>query len=184
MDTGPVVEHGGTSARLRCAYPAPYPEVRVAAPNPAYAQLLLEDYAGMVSELTAINQYLYHHFVLEPVNEEVAELLECISLVEMYHLELLGEAILKLGVDPRYWTLQSGNSTCYWDASFVFYGTSLCDRLTADIASEWAAIANYREHQRRINDPYVEELLERIILDELHHIQLFNHALAKHCQVR
>ena len=33
-----------TPAVFKCAYPAPYPEVRVAGPNLKYAQLLLEDY--------------------------------------------------------------------------------------------------------------------------------------------
>lgn len=50
---------------LRCAYPAPYPEVRVVAPNRQFAELLLEDYAGAISEFTAINQYLHHYFTLK-----------------------------------------------------------------------------------------------------------------------
>jgi bacterioferritin len=64
--------------------------------------LLLEDYAGAVSELTAINQYFYHHLVFEDKYEDLAELEECISIIEMMHLELLGETILMLGVDPKY----------------------------------------------------------------------------------
>ena len=39
--------------------------------------------------------------------------------------------------------------------------------LAADIAGEWAAIAYYRDHQQRIADPYIKELLERIILDSI-----------------
>ncbi|HHV08286.1 MAG TPA: bacterioferritin [Firmicutes bacterium] len=171
-----------TPAIYRCAYPAPYPEVKVTAPNPYYATLLLEDYAGQVSELSAINQYVYHHVVLEPDFEEVADLLECIALVEMHHLEILAETILMLGVDPRYRTIAKNETEQYWDASFVYYGTSLCDRLTADIASEWAAIANYRRHQNMINDPYIRNILERIILDELHHIMLFNQMVDKYCR--
>ena len=171
-----------TPAIYRCAYPAPYPEVKVTASNPYYATLLLEDYAGQVSELSAINQYVYHHVVLEPDFEEVADLLECIALVEMHHLEILAETILMLGVDPRYRTIAKNETEQYWDASFVYYGTSLCDRLTADIASEWAAVANYRRHQNMINDPYIRNILERIILDELHHIMLFNQMVDKYCR--
>lgn len=168
---------------FKCAYPAPYPQVRVTATNPLYAKLLLEDYAGVVSEITAINQYLYHYFVLEEVNEEVADLLECVSLVEMHHMELLAETIRLLGVDPRYRVIHDSREI-YWNATYVFYGMDLCDRLTADIASEWAAIAAYRDHQRRIADPYIKELLERIILDEYHHIKLFNEALQKYCVIK
>ncbi len=171
-----------TPAVFKCAYPAPYPEVRVAGPNPKYAQLLLEDYAGMVSELTAVTQYIYHHFVLEDENREVADLLSCIALVEMHHQEILAQTIKMLGVDPRYRTIERNNTERYWNATFVFYGTSLCDRLAADVASEWAAIANYRKHQRMIDDPYVKKILDRIILDELHHVVLFNQVIEKYCQ--
>jgi len=155
--------------------------VRVAALNRQHAELLLEDYAGVVSELTAINQYLHHSFTLKGINEEAADLEECISLVEMHHLELLAETIKLLGVDPRYRTFRN-NQEIYWNAANVYYGYSLCDKLAADIASEWAAIAAYRDHQQRIGDPYVKELLERIIQDEYHHIRLFNEVMQKYCK--
>ncbi len=170
-----------TPALYRCAYPAPYPEVRVVRQNPVYARLLLEDYAGVVSETSAILQYNYHHFVLENQYSEVADLLACVSLVEMHHQEMLAETIMMLGVDPRYRVFTVTNEEKYWDASYVFYGIGLCDRISMDIASEWAAIANYREHQRMIDDPYIKELLERIILDELHHITLFNQVMQRYC---
>jgi len=166
---------------FRCAYPAPYPSVRVTAPNRQYAELLLEDYAGVVSEFTAINQYLHHYFTLAGINEEVAELEECISLVEMHHMELLAETIRLLGVDPRYRVIRNSQEI-YWNATYVYYGFSVCDKLAADIASEWAAIAAYRDHQQRIGDPHIKELLERIIQDEYHHIRLFNEAMQKYCK--
>ncbi len=167
---------------LRCAYPAPYPPVRVVAPNRQYAELLLEDYSGNVSEITAVKQYLYHYFVLKGTNREVAELMECVSLVEMHHMELLADTIRLLGVSPRYRVFRNSQEI-YWDARYVYYGFTLCDQLAADIAAEWAAIAFYRDHQQRIADPYIKELLERIILDEYHHIKLFNEAMQKYCKV-
>ncbi|HHY40978.1 MAG TPA: bacterioferritin, partial [Syntrophaceticus sp.] len=94
------------------------------------------------------------------------------------------ETIYQLGVDPRYRIIEKDNAEKYWDSSFVFYGTALCDRLTADLAGEWAAIANYRRHQNMIKDPYVKRILERIILDELHHVVLFNQVIEKYCQPR
>lgn len=170
-----------TPRTLRCGYPAPYPPVRVMAPNRLYAELLLEDYAGAVSEITAINQYLYHHFVLQELNKEVADLLKCVSFVEMYHMELLAETIKLLGVDPRYRVFKDSREI-YWSATYVYYGLSLCDRLAADMAGEWAAIAAYRDHQSKIADPYIKALLERIIMDENHHIKLFLEALLKYCK--
>ncbi len=51
----------------------------------------------MVSELTTISQYFYHHLVLRGVNNVVAEILKGIAIVEIKHLELLGEAKLNSG---------------------------------------------------------------------------------------
>ncbi|HUW63636.1 MAG TPA: ferritin-like domain-containing protein [Spirochaetia bacterium] len=170
-----------TPEMLKCAHPSPYPVVRVAGSSRDYAALLLVDLAGAVSELTAITQYLYHHFELKGTDDEVAELERCIALVEMHHLDLLAETIRLLGGEPRYRTLQDGREA-YWCADRVYYGYSLCDRLTADIAGEWAAVEQYRRHQKEIRDPFVKELIERLITDEYFHIRLLNEALRKHCQ--
>ncbi|WP_027366004.1 ferritin-like domain-containing protein [Desulfotruncus alcoholivorax] len=171
-----------TPALFKCAYQAPYPEVRVVKPSAYYAQLLLEDYAGQVSETTAITQYLYHHYVLEKEYKEIADLLSCIALVEMHHQEMLADVIIKLGADPQYRTIGPNNVETYWSASYITYGTALCDRISADIAGEWSAIANYRRHQSIIDDPYIKAVLERIILDEMHHITLFNQVLYQYCR--
>ncbi|MCL2337526.1 MAG: manganese catalase family protein [Firmicutes bacterium] len=165
-----------------CTSPGPFPDVRVKGPNLQYAQLLLDDYAGQVSETTAITQYLYQHRALEPENQEVSDLLLCVSMVEMHHQEVLGDLIVKLGMDPRFRTIGPNNVETYWDASYITYGTGLCDRIAADIASEWAAIASYRKHQSLINDPFIKAILEKIILDELCHINLFNQVMCKYCQ--
>jgi bacterioferritin len=164
----------------RCALPENYPEPKVTGPNRYYAQLLLEDYSGAVSELTAINQYLYHYFTFWH-HKELAELEECISIIEMKHMELLAETIQLLGVNPEFRVL-TGNHPVYWTASFVYYGIEICDKLDADIAAEIQAIENYRIHQRLIDDPCIWQLLERIIMDEEHHLRLFQEAKAKYCR--
>lgn len=149
-------------------------------PNRFYAMLLLEDYAGTGGELTAINQYFYHHLAFEDDYEELAELEECISIIEMYHLELLGETIKLLGVTPKLRTI-TNNAVFYWKANYVYYGNEICDMLAADIAAEKSAIVRYRQHHKLIDDPHIKELLERIIKDEEHHLKLFRDAALKHC---
>ncbi|MGI6485048.1 MAG: ferritin-like domain-containing protein [Tepidanaerobacteraceae bacterium] len=175
-------EENSDDPGCKCSYPAHYPEIRVSGPNIQYARILLEDYSGEVSEFTAIAQYVHHYFVLQSINREIAELLECISFVEMRHLEILGKIISMLGVEPRYVTIGQNNMEKYWDSSYVFYGVSLCDRITSDIAGEWAQIANYRKHIKMIDDPYIRRILERIIMDELHHIDLLSRASQKYCR--
>jgi Mn-containing catalase len=70
-----------------------------------YAQLILDDYAGKVSETTAIMQYIHHHMEMEtiPSWQEVSDLEKGISIVEMLHMEMLGEIIIHLGASPCYY---------------------------------------------------------------------------------
>lgn len=178
-DQAPAQNNNEHLARW-CALPEPYPEIKVVRPNRYFASLLLEDYAGTISEMTAINQYFHHYLMFEEKYYDLAQLEECISIIEMFHMELLGKTIRALGVDPQYRTI-TNNQRVYWNASYVYYGDAICDRLAADIAAEQGAIRQYRLHQQLIGDPYIKDLLERIIMDEEHHLNLFREAARKHC---
>ncbi len=152
----------------------PYPEVRVEEKNPYYADLLSQDYAGSVSETTAVMQYSYQHFDKFKENKGFAEIIAEIAEVEMKHLELLGETIKLLGKEPVYKTCESERGDCvFWTGDNVFYKTDLKDMLNADINSEKNAIKNYEHHKMLINDKYIKEMLSRIILDEKRHVQIF-----------
>lgn len=159
--------------RIVVTAPGPYPEPAVTAISPEYAALLLEDYAGQVSELTATTQYIYHHLVVPEGYEWIGDLLEDTAVVEMRHLELLGETIRLLGADPRYYA-QDG---VYWTARYVAYREGLREQLEADIEAERAAIAQYERHYGLIADPHIRRLLARIIADEQLHLFLFRWAL-------
>ncbi|MGE5397936.1 MAG: ferritin-like domain-containing protein [Chitinophagales bacterium] len=163
-----------------CAAKGPYPEVRVERLQPYYARLLMEDHAGLVSELSAITQYLYHHHLLESKYPDVADLLECIAVVEMTHMELLGTAIVKLGGKPKYSSPKFFFNK-WWQGSFVYYGCKICDMLDMDIKSEYDAIAQYKKHIQKIDDSYIKQLLNRIIRDEEHHIKLLKEKKEKYC---
>lgn len=160
----------------RFADPSPYPEIRVTAPNTSYAQLLLDDYAGAVSEFTAVNQYMYHHFVTKGSNNDVARLFEKVAITEMRHLEMLAGLILLLGQNPVY------RSPRYlWNPRMVYFGNDFSGRLKADLDAEHKAIQNYQARIKMIDDPYVKNILGRIILDEKVHIELFKAAIEKYC---
>ena len=152
----------------------PYPEVKVEEKNPYYADILSEDYAGRVSESTASFLYSYQHFNTFNTNEKFSEILEQISIVEMKHLEMLGKTIKLLGKEPVYKTCEASRGDCImWTANYVDYSTSLKDMLKVDIYSEKTAIKTYEHHKRIINDKYIKQMLDRIILDEKRHLEIF-----------
>ena len=86
---------------LECRVDKPYPEVRVERKNIEYAKLLLDDYASEVGEDRAIHQYVYQKFDKFKDNPLFSKTLSQIAMVEMRHLELLGETIKLLGVNPE-----------------------------------------------------------------------------------
>jgi bacterioferritin len=159
--------------RICVAAPGPYPDPEVKGPNTEYAALLLDDYAGRTSEMSAVCQYIYHHLVVPDQFGWIGDLLEDVAIVEMRHLELLGGTIRLLGVDPLY----HGEDGVYWDARAVSYRQGLRSQLEADVEAEQAAIAQYERHYSLIADPYIRQLLTRIVADEQLHLFLFRWAL-------
>lgn len=162
-----------------CSVELPYPKPEVECSNRNYAMLLIDDYAGVVSEFTAVSLYTYQHFSASESNfKSYAELIKCISIVEMKHMELIAETIFKLGFVPEFMGSCSTMNQ-FWNGSFVDYRRSLKNMLNIDIKSEIDAINNYKLHISLIGDKHIVELLKRIILDEEKHIVLFKKELSK-----
>lgn len=162
----------GISKHTKYAVDLPYPQPMIEMPNIHYANILLKDYAGAVSEFTAISLYIYQHFVSEGQYNRYAELIGGISVVEMKHLELLAETIKLEGIKPMYM-----DNACPpgrpWSPIYVNYYANIQKMLLEDIKSEQKAIENYRYHLTLIQDEHIRELIERIILDEELHLKLF-----------
>ncbi len=153
----------------------PYPKVMVEEKNPYYADLLSQDYAGNDGELGAILLYSYQHFDKFKTNEELSKILSEIAIVEMRHLELLGETIRLLGKEPIYKTCEAQRGDCVmWTTSSLDYTTNLKELLKEDIKVEICAIKNYKHHKRLIKDKYIKTLIDRILLDEVRHLEIFN----------
>lgn len=155
-----------------------YPKLACEKKNLYYASLLLEDYAGAISEETAVNQYIYQSLAIK--EPEVAEVLKNIAIVEMRHLEYLGKTITMLGAKPKFKTLaKQQNYLVPWTSKVINYSTNILDFLEYNIRLEYLAIKNYQKHIKLINDSYIKNLLKRIIKDEEKHIECFKELMAK-----
>lgn len=151
----------------------PYPTPRVEKQNLEYARMLSQNYAGDVSEDTAVHLYIYQSIVLSEENSQIANILEKISIVEMKHLDLLGKTIKLLGLTPKFVTYSPDNIKQFWTSANVNYTTSIMSMLKQDIKAETIAIKTYEKHKNEINDKYIKELLSRIIVDEKLHLAIF-----------
>ena len=154
-----------------CELAIPYPPLQIDGKNLYYASLLTNDYAGVVSEMSAVTGYVFQHLIT--ANQKISDTIRCISHVEMRHLGFIGELINLLGGKPRF-AVQLGCKSAFWNAQYISYETNPKYFLKENIANEKAAIENYYIRITQINDQSVQSVLSRIILDEENHIRLFN----------
>jgi bacterioferritin len=160
---------------------APYPEIRVEGPNPYFAEIIMDDFAGVISEFTSVNQYRYHASDFVNLDPYLINMWTKIADVEMWHMRVLSRLIVLLGGRPVYRGSASTNGD-YWYGGFVKYGYGICDQLQKDLETELQAIANYRQHILMISDGYVQQVLERIIRDEEVHVKNFEAAINRYCK--
>lgn len=155
----------------------PYPPVQVEGPNAAYARMLGADLAGGLSEMTSVSQYTYQNWALFERCPEVARAMGQIARVEMHHMRLLGQTIVLLGGDPRYWQLSGAGRPVWWSGATVCYTDSIQKMMLENIALEQSAIDEYTKQKLLVRDPNIVALLERILEDEYLHISLFRRFL-------
>lgn len=152
--------------------PAPYPAIQVCEPNRMYAKAMLANVGSCNSEMSAVALYFYNSTITKECFSEISTCFHKISLVEMHHLSIFSQLAYLCGADPRLWSFYGGH-TRYWSPGCNFYSTDLSSLLKNAISGEKKAIEQYRQQLHWIQDCYIHEILERIIVDELHHIEIF-----------
>ena len=100
-----------------------------------------------------------------------------IAQSEFKHLEVLGELLLKLGIDPIF-AINPWGLNCQF-VSDISYSKTVEKMIYDDIASEMASINQYDKISGVINDETVKSLLTRITLDEQLHIKALKERLEK-----
>lgn len=153
----------------------PWPEVGEQESDRALVRGLFGAYAGAHGELTAVSQYFYNSLTGEQ-DAALADLFALVSQNEMVHLQKLGQLIRLYGGDPRLLSFAGGRPH-WWSSGAVSYEKSREKRLRQAIAGEREAVRAYRQLAARMA-PQPRALIERIIQDEQHHIELFQRALA------
>ncbi len=153
-----------------------YPNLDGITPDRCAAAIIAPAYAGLAGEMTAILTYVYHHINFDFEGYiEIADLLEEISITEMVHFELLGKALIKLGVLP----ILTEQPTCrspFYNTSKVPQSCTPLKMLTDDIEGELNAIRDYRKMLCELKNEQVAALIARIILDEELHVERLKEA--------
>src|SRR5919202_3469964 len=127
--------------------------------------MLQDDLAG---EHAAIIQYLQHVWRMGDVGGDVPCEVQEIARDEMRHFRWVAELVVDLGADP----------TIERDVIYI-NGSPPADLLLLDIDAEDRAIAQYVAHVREIDDRRVTRVIERILVDERAHREMFRGFVAE-----
>lgn len=156
---------------MKCQADLPYPVVRITSVNEEYGQMILDNVGGMISEMSAVSSYMYNHTIAGEAFKELRDIFLQISMVEMMHLDIFSTLSLQLGMDPRLWSCSHDHSE-YWSPSYNNYPNQLNALLVNAITSEQKTIDKYSFQASVIKDPYIVEILNRIIVDEKLHVEI------------
>ena len=159
--------------------PGPYPEVRAGGKNQKYAQAILSNVGGSISEMGAVALYFYGGTTQEGW-PEVAECLGHIAVVEMHHLSIFARLARQLGEDPRLWSPLRG-ARRYWTPEYLRYPRRLEQLLRYAVEEEQNAIQKYHRQLLWIRDENVGANLRRIIADEEVHVEILTCLLKSYC---
>lgn len=158
----------------------PYPPIQTECRCSDYAYAMLSNIGSDNSEMSAVCLYFYNSVILNPSHEELAECFHKISVVEMHHLHIFASLASQMGLDPRLWSMQNHRRS-YWSPAYNSYPRSLKELIENSIKGELAAIQKYTRQSEIIRDADIVEILDRIILDEQRHVELFHLMLDKCC---
>lgn len=159
----------------------PYPAVDNLDINVEYGHVILPNLGGLVSEMNTVSLYSYNSVVLEQKWPELSLAMHEISLVEMKHLNIFSKMCYRLGVDPRLWDCQN-DFLEYWSPGYNVYPRQIHTLLENAISQEKKTILMYQQQISKIDEPIIQDILKRIILDEQLHIQIFEYFLLMHTQ--
>lgn len=168
-----------------------YP-VKIANPNPKYAQIIISQYGGPDGELGASMRYLTQRYSM-PYNE-LKGLLTDIGTEELAHMEMIcamvyqltrnlsKEEIVKSGFDKYFVDHTSGvypiaASSIPWRAEYIAAKGDVLADLHEDLAAEQKARVTYDNLLRLIDDPDVRDPLKFLREREIVHYQRFGEGL-------
>lgn len=149
----------------------PYPEIVGANDDPITVAVLKNLTGSRGGELTGILQYVYQSVVADTNNENIANILEEISIVEMMHLSMLMHAITDFGGLPKY---EDSRGNVY-NTQYLNYTPKLKEMLDNNIIAEKKSIEAYKDAINRVKNESLQSLFRRIIEDEEKHIEAFKY---------
>lgn len=151
------------SYQKRLLYP-----VHVEYKDAKFARALLEHFAGYDSELTAFMRLMHQR--LHVTNPYIRDLLGMLGSEELAHMEIIGTAIRKLGIEELPFTDPAGDE---WDISYVEKGINAPEMMKINEEAEDRTKKLYMKHLAMTSDINLKKMLQFLIDREEVHRLLF-----------
>ena len=168
-----------------------YP-VKIANPNPKYAQIIISQYGGPDGELGASMRYLTQRYSMP--YDELKGLLTDVGTEELAHMEMVSAMVYQLTrnlsedeikragfdkyfVDHTAAVYPIAASALPWRAEYIQAKGDVLADLHEDLAAEQKARVTYDNLLRLIDDPDVRDPLKFLREREIVHYQRFGEGL-------
>ncbi len=145
-------------------------------PNNYYATLLQDTFASQNSETKNILQFLYFSYVLSSFENDFGLEFYSIAQDEIFHHKLLGELIVQLGGNPKYFSSKG----MAFSGGFIDEIKGIRQIIETSIELKEKSIINYKILVAKIAEKDIKNILEIIISDEKKHLDLLKNMLKKY----
>ncbi len=146
-----------------------YPELENVVEDRQAVTVLKNLLSSNRGEMAGVLQYIFQSVEANKTNQEIGNLFEEISVVEMLHTNLLMNAITEFGgvakFEDAYGNIFNGN--------YINYSLKLKEMLEHNIKAEQQAIEDYLSAIKTVKNESLKQLFERIIEDEKLHLDAF-----------
>ena len=145
----------------------PYPTTDFLRRDPRMARLLFRAY---YDELNALSTYTYNSIILAELRPAVASLFSSLSMTEMHHFRLIGEAIRHLGGNPSIRADLRVTSFEPCPDAVHTHTESVCRQMIRNaLSGEQTAAWEYRALAAKTRDDGLKQILYRLAADEEEH---------------
>lgn len=162
---------------IKITLDSPYISIENSGLKETSVALLQIAFAGNISELSAINTYIYQYLSTSNQYKEISKAIEKIAITEMKHLDIIGKLLINSNVTPYYGFINNKNNLELWNGAFVNYEKNIIKLLKNNIHDEIYSINLYKKIIELENNENIENIFNRIIEDEENHVRIFKSIL-------
>lgn len=134
-------------------------------PNKFYADELLNLFAGEKGEVFSFLQANYTANIFLPYGDKIGKLFDKIASEDLFHSKQLSQCIVMLGGNPTY-----SQNKIFLTTKNINYSQNLTDILYSNIENKEISILNYKTALSKINNKYIQNIINSIIKDENEHL--------------